>query len=316
MKRKLTALLSCIVITCLLFPITAAADTGPKPSIIIEFENMGDDLCYGTLLSEEDSTGAYYVWDGNDYNMPEPEYTDMDLWRTFVDYQDEDGYYFLQETFPCSADKKIEWTYCPPDRFKILLYYPETKTFISSGIYERFAFHSYFKVNMHDIKIASVEQDEERSVKNRPTYYDDEDEEEASSVLVARKAYRVAWELFGLFCRIMITILLEIGVAFLFGFGRKHLLIWIGGVNIITQILLNITLNFTFHNSASMSFAASYVLLECLVFIIESASYLALFPKTSCLTIPRRRIILYALTANFVSFGGGMLIAKLMPIIF
>lgn len=316
MKRKFTVLLSCILFICLLFPLTAAADTGPKPSIIIEFENMGDELCYGTLLSEEDSTGAYYVWNGSENDMPDPAYTDMDLWRTFVDYKDEDGYYFLQETFPCSIDKKIEWTYCPPDRFKILLYYPETETFISSGIYERFAFHSYFKVNMHDIQIASVEQDEENSVKDRPTYYDDEYKEEALPVLVARRAYSVAWELFGLICRIIITILLELGVAFLFGFGRRNLLIWIGGVNIITQILLNLILNFTFHNSGSLSFAASYVLLECFVFIAEAASYLVLFPKTSSLTIPQWRIILYALTANAVSFGGGMLIAKLMPIIF
>ncbi len=316
MKRTLTALLSCILFTCLLLPITADADTGPKPSIIIYFENMGEELCYGTLLSEEDSTGAYYIWDGSKDDMPDPAYTDMDLWKTFVDYKDEDGYYFLQETFPCSADKKIEWTYCPPDRFKILLYYPETETFISSGIYERFAFHSYFKVNMDNIQIASVEQDEERSVKNRPTYYDEEDEEDTPPVLVARKAYSVAWELFGLICRIIITILLELGVAFLFGFGRKHFLIWIGGVNIITQVLLNLILNFTFHNSGSLSFAASYVLLECLVFIAEAASYLVLFPQTSNLTIPQWRIILYTLTANIVSFGGGMLIAELMPIIF
>lgn len=316
MKRKFTALFSCILLIILLFPLTAAADIGPKPSIIINFENMGDELCYGTLLSEEDSTGAYYVWDGNDYTMPDPSYTDMDIWKAFVDYKDEDGYYFLQETFPCSTDKKIEWTYCPPDRFKILLYYPETETFISSGIYERFAFHSYFNVSMHNTKIVSVEQDEERSVKKRPSYYDDEYEENALPVLIAERAYSISRELLGLFCRIIITILLEFGVAFLFGFGRKHLLIWIGIVNIITQILLNLILNFSFHNSGSLFFAISYILLECFVFITEAASYLVIFPKTSCLTIPGRRIILYALTANIVSFGGGVLIARIIPIFF
>lgn len=307
MKRKFITLLSCILFTYLLFPLTAVADTGPKPSIVINFENMGDELCYGTLLSEDDSTGAYYVWDGNDYNMPDPSYTDMNIWKTFVEYKDEDGYYFLQETFPCSVDKQIDWSYCPPDRFKILLYYPETETFISSGIYERFAFHSYFKVNMHDMKIASVEPDEERSVKKRPTYYDGEDLPE----LVAEQAYSTSWELLGLFCRITITILIELGTAFLFGFGRKYLLIWIGIINIITQIFLNIILNFAFQNSGNLSFAVSYILLECFVFIAESLSYLIIFPKISCFTIPRWRIILYALTANIISFGGGMLIARL-----
>lgn len=33
--------------------ITARADSGPKPSVRIQFKNMGDDLCCGTLLSKE-----------------------------------------------------------------------------------------------------------------------------------------------------------------------------------------------------------------------------------------------------------------------
>lgn len=45
-KKKLTTLALCFVMAILLLPITASADTGPKPSVRITFENMGDETCY------------------------------------------------------------------------------------------------------------------------------------------------------------------------------------------------------------------------------------------------------------------------------
>ena len=47
----------CVFITALFFPITAKADIGPKPCVFITFENMGDETCYGTLLSASAGTG-------------------------------------------------------------------------------------------------------------------------------------------------------------------------------------------------------------------------------------------------------------------
>ena len=135
-------------------------------------------------------------------------------------------------------------------------------------------------------------------------------------LITAEKSYDFTWELISLFCRIVITILLELVIAFLFGFRQKNFLIWIGIINIITQIILNVLLNFTLHSRGSLSFTYSYALLETLVFIIESATYLVLFPQISQKQIPQWKIILYTLCANGVSLAGGLLIAKCMPIIF
>ena len=41
LTRVFTALL-CAVLVMMVFPITASADTGPKPSVRITFENLGD----------------------------------------------------------------------------------------------------------------------------------------------------------------------------------------------------------------------------------------------------------------------------------
>ena len=91
-----TALLT-VLMLLIIFSLSVGADMGPKPSVVIEFENMGDQPCYGTLLSKNPSTGPYSVWsgdaadaihNGNEYY----EYTDIteDLWRAFVEYEDTD----------------------------------------------------------------------------------------------------------------------------------------------------------------------------------------------------------------------------------
>ena len=61
---RILLLSAACVLLMLSFPLTAHADMGPKPSVQIAFTGMNPDaLCYGTLLSERDSTGPSYVWD-------------------------------------------------------------------------------------------------------------------------------------------------------------------------------------------------------------------------------------------------------------
>ena len=287
MKRKLTTWIMCFIMVFAMLPITAHADTGPKPSVRINFENMGEEVCYGTLLSKTDSTGPSSAWDGN----PEHIYNydlDMDIWQAFVDYEDADGYYFLQEGWLCSESKELNWTYYPPSSFKILLYYPELDTYTVSGIYERYAFDSYFRVTMDGLEIKSVDD----------------------------KAYDFTWELISLACRVVVTIALELAIALLFGLRHKKLIMTILGVNVVTQIGLNVALNIINYNRGAYMFVFCYVLLEILVFIVEAVAYTVLFRKSSEPQISKKRTVSYALIANIVSFIGGMAIAQLVPGIF
>lgn len=48
----------------------AYAYMGPKPSVQITFENMDDEICYGTLLSKTKSTGPSSVWNGEYEHIP------------------------------------------------------------------------------------------------------------------------------------------------------------------------------------------------------------------------------------------------------
>ena len=101
MKRKMFAFLMCLVIV-MAMPITARADMGPKPSVRIEFTGIQGETYYGTLLSLRDSTGPASAWKGNpEYARSHPGDEDYDIWLKFVEYQDTDGYYFLQEWWDC-----------------------------------------------------------------------------------------------------------------------------------------------------------------------------------------------------------------------
>lgn len=292
MKKKVAPWLICFLMVFTLLPVTAHADMGPKPSVRITFENMGDEVCYGTLLSKTDSTGPSSAWDGDpehirNYNM------DLEIWQAFEDYQDADGYYFLQEGWLCSESKQLNWTYYPPSSFKILLYYPDLGVYVVSDIYERYAFDSYFTVNMEGIEIGSV-----------------------NASITAQKSYDYAQEIISLGCRVVLTILLEVGIAWLFGFRQKKLIQIILCVNVVTQLLLNVLLNVVGYYRGPWAFIVYYVLLELIVFAVEAVLYSKLLRHDPEQKISGSRCVVYALAANAVSFAAGYWISLWIPAIF
>lgn len=289
MKRKIFALLLCFVLV-MAMPITAHADMGPKPSVRIEFTGIEGETYYGTLLSKRKSTGPASAWDGNpEYAYRQPEDADYDIWLKFVEYEDTDGYYFLQWFWECSENNQLNWTYYPPTSFKILLYFPETDTFYVSPVYERYAFDSYFTVDLSE--------------------YD-------TDPILASKSYDYTWELISLAARIVLTIALELGIALLFGYREKKVLGLLAVVNIVTQVTLNVALNIINYNSGSMSFTFSYVLFELLVFAIEAVVYAVLLKKFSSKEQKKGRAVGYAFIANTASFALGLWLAHIIPGIF
>lgn len=308
LTRVFTALL-CAVLVMMVFPITASADTGPKPSVRITFENLGTEECWGTLLSSKPSTGPSSAWNGNEEDAQHNENPNgyysyqkfgYDIWKAFVDYDEKDDYYFLQEAWQINETKELAWTYYPPNEFKILLYFPETGEYAVSGVYERYAFDSYFTVNMDGVKL-SVDYNEELSSDDR---------------LNAYKSYNYGVEIGSLVARILITIIIEMGIALLFGYREKKQLLLLVGVNSGTQVILNVLLNIINYNSGEMVFVVFYVLFELVVFAIEAILFYHLLNKISIKQKPKWLAVVYALVANAVSFGAGMMIAECLPGIF
>ena len=309
MKRKTNLLILLIValVAVLVFsePAVASADVGPKPSIDITLCNLGDGVCYGTILSENISTGPYsayapdkgmdkdfgnydsnYYYDEN-YHNEEVER----IWQVFVDYEDADGYYFLQIWWKLGGeDNFIKWGYHPPYSFKLLLYYPETNTFVTSGIYERYAFDSYYLVDMEGVDVT-----------------------QGGTQLTLNKSYDYTWEIFSLLCRIVLTIAIEIALALLFRIKGRRALLTILITNVVTQIALNVALNLLcyFHGGLLLFFL--YVPLEIAVTLVEAVTYLIALRKQN---VPVWKSIAYAVVANVVSAFLGLFLAIFIPGLF
>lgn len=289
MKRKLSQLIIVFLCVLVMFPIGVSGDTGPKPSVTIKFENMGDELCYGTLLAKEESTGPASAWNGSeeDINL---NFVDRDIWEAFVNYKDSDGFYFLQWAWLVSDTKELSWGYYPPNEFKVLLYYPESNAFVVSDICKRYAFDTYYTVDMDGIEIGSIKYDDSLSGNQRLDMY---------------KSYEFKNEIRALACRMLITVAVEVLIGLLFKFRNKELL-YILLINVITQIILNVLLNVY----TGYGYYFVYLLLELLVFVIESIFYCLVFKKK------KWHCVLYTLVANVSSFVIGIYLANLLPGLF
>ena len=287
MKRKVNWLIYLIVIICsFAIPVTVKADMGPKPSVVIEVIGFEDKEYYVTLLSERNSTGPWS--NGNDYyDFMGEEW----VFEEFEKYQDKDGYYFLSFMENCSEDDTFEWTYYPPQRFKILVYTTADKQFYcSEEVYERYAFDSYFKVIIPN-------------------------DGKTGNIITAQKAYDFSMEILSLVSRIVLTIGIELGIAILFRYGDKKSLTIIGLTNIFTQVVLNVLLNVINYRSGEMAFVFHYVWMEMVVFAMEAVVYTKYINKTNDMDKVRYPVM-YAAVANLVSIAVGIWIAKVVPGIF
>lgn len=314
----------------------ASADTGPKPSVSVTFENMGDELCYGTLLSKTPSTGPARAWDGTE-DGKFYEGADEAVWRAFVEFKDEDGFYFLQWFWRTDEKKTLNWTYYPPQTFKILLYYPDRATksgaadnsaggatrdsattaasgaFCVSDVLKRYAFHSYFTVNMAEIA--------DNTGGNLIT----------ATPLPVTQGYDYSAEILGFFVRFIITLGVETLLALAFGLRTKRAFLTVLAANGATQVALNILLNVQLHFNNVYGVFPLYFFAELFVFVAEAALYCFILGKRknggengsadenggkAAIAYSKKRLILYAFTANLISFCIGLPLAILLPAVF
>ena len=314
--------------------IKASADTGPKPSVHVTFENMGDELCYGTLLSKTPSTGPAEAWDGTEDGKYFFNGADETVWRAFVEFKDEDGFYFLQWFWRADEKKTLNWRYYPPQTFKILLYYPDRATksgaadnsaggatrdskttaasgaFCVSDVLEKYAFHSYYFVDMRNVQSETIG---------------------TIAKISATQGYDYSAEILGFFVRFIITFGVETLLALAFGLRTKRAFLTVLAANGVTQIALNLLLNVRLHFNNVYGVFPLYFFAELFVFVAEAALYCFILGKRknggengsadenggkAAIAYSKKRLILYAFTANLISFCIGLPLAILLPAVF
>lgn len=296
MKRLGSYLCAILMVWLVAFPMTVSADMGPKPSVVIEFQGLEEEAYYVTLLSKESSTGPWSL--GNDYY----EYLgDREVFDKFSAYEDVDGYYFLSYMQDCSEEDTFQWTYYPPSTFKILIYFTEYDRFLlMDEVYERYAFDSYYTVEVEDVEsVIGAVSLEKGTV--------------ADMDIQVNRSYDFSMELVSLLVRVVLTILIEVVIAMLFGYRNRKALTTITAINVCTQILLNVLLNVINYQSGQYAFVFHYIWMECVVFLLEAILYDKIIGRKNPTNTKRYHPYGYAAVANLVSLGVGMWIARIIP---
>lgn len=316
MKKSLRSLLAFLIAATMLCCI-AMADTGPKPSAAFTFTGMPDEDYYVTMLAEVDAYGPHRVYQpGEDLpyvleaGSDDPAYP---AWQKFVDYKDPDGYYFLEDLFElCHGDDEAAWHYYPPQRFKLLLYFPESDVFLCSSITERYAFDSLYALDLGGRSPAELAALTLTDANGNPL------DAGSAGEITLDKSDGTRQQLIGFLGRLGITLVIELALAWGWKYRRGSQLLFICIVNLITQCLLNVALLCWGAGENSRFFIIFwYVLLELAVTGIEAAAYAYLLPGTDrkdpavC-----RHAALYALSANLLSFLGGLALSEVFPILF
>lgn len=299
MKKRWRSILTALL---LLLPLTAmpvSADVGPKPSVVVALEGLEGRTCWGTLLSQQESTGPY----GRFYEEEAAEDPEEDrALRALLPLErmDSEGFHLLNFVKDCS-DGEFSWTYYPPHTYKIALWFPEEDALAVSGVYHRYAFDSYYRLDLSGVELMPggiVELEAAR----------------------LQRDYPYGASLLALAGRVALTLGAELLLALAFGLRTRQALKWVAVVNLATQLGLNLALElFTYCNGALEGMMAIlalpvYLAAEAVVTLVELRIYRRkLLGERGA---SGRRITAYTWTANLCSLLAGVLLSFRLPALF
>ncbi|MBS6372860.1 MAG: hypothetical protein ACLRIN_03535 [Lawsonibacter sp.] len=299
MKKRWRSILTALL---LLLPLTAmpvSADVGPKPSVVVALEGLEGRTCWGTLLSQQEGTGPY----GRFYEEEAAEDPEEDrALRALLPLErmDSEGFHLLNFVKDCS-DGEFSWTYYPPHTYKIALWFPEEDALAVSGVYHRYAFDSYYRLDLSGVELMPggiVELEAAR----------------------LQRDYPYGASLLALAGRVALTLGAELLLALAFGLRTRQALKWVAVVNLATQLGLNLALElFTYCNGALEGMMAIlalpvYLAAEAVVTLVELRIYRRkLLGERGA---SGRRITAYTWTANLCSLLAGVLLSFRLPALF
>ncbi len=272
--KKVFAFILALVCVSFTVSINAYADIGPKDSVTVYVNGVEDGREYYIALLEKREYNNKYAKENDD------------VWKKINEFSRADGYCLTKSPvdipyFKMKGRDSASWGYHPPQMFKILLYFPDNESFLVSDVLDKYAFDSYFTVDVN-----------------------------GDSLTVAKNGgvKGIIVEVGGLLVRIVLTVLIEIGIALWFGYCAKRELKLILITNIITQVLLNAFIAAGDYYLGGFGAIFAYIAGEIAVFIVEAVVYSAKLPRISEIGTSRGAVG-YAFAANLASFiGGGFLL--------
>ena len=270
--KKLKIIFSLILFTIffsLISPVKVVnADMGPKPASYITIKGVEGD--YVACFAAQNAFGPninYEMW---------LEYQDESWaqeYNPIMEYQDEEGFKWIERYYTCHDESKISFTYYCPDIYKIVIYQND-ELYMATEALEMYAYATYYEI---DFSTGTINTPKDIKVTN---------------------TYDYLGETLGLLFRIVATLAIEIGVFYLFRLYTKRNLNVVLIINLITQIFLNVAVNVINYTSGILSAILLLFLLEFIILIVEFIAYQILLKDKN-----RFLIILYPIIANLLSFG-------------
>ena len=293
MIQNILRRISMVLILMAALGIYAFADFGPKPSVVVEFENAGDQEYYVTLVAKEDKLGGPY---SRVTAEDQPETDDIAIWNRLVAYEDPDGMVFAGNVQKLTGDGAYVWGYYPPSEFRVLIYFPDTDSFVeSSEILEQYAFDSYYQMDFNDL----------------PENWNDA----VAAIPVTRK-YNLLWQITAFLLRLAVTVAVECLLAVLFGFKGKRQMLLVLAVNCATQLAMNLLI---LDESVGLFvfYVLQYALIEVGVILAEGLVYCLALPKLATPEQNRNiHPIAFAFFGNVASFSLGFLLSNWFSMLF
>ena len=268
MKKLIGRLL---LIFCLLslFTTTVSADMGPKASLHIQINNAPDNHYYVALFTKDPGYGRYGYIEETGIQASDDE--SRQAYEAFLNHHDPEGYKAMNYVEECSGTNEFSWTYYPPDEFKIAIYNTADKSLKVSDAYKKEAFDAVFIVEYG------------------PTLKVEEVDQFGRNILT-------------FLLRALLTTLIEVGLALLFGYREKKEIITIVITNLITQILLNLFMAVADVSMGGYAWLLLFPLGEGIVWLIEMIVYLIAIKRK-----PKWKLIIYTLLANGITFVLGII---------
>ena len=274
MKKKI--ILSVILLLLPFFVTVVHADIGPKPSIDLTVEGLGEGEYYLSIFGDDSVSGPNRPYESGNGNLvvdlskfPE------DIVKTFIDYKSGEYCFWGYIDKVTKEDNTVRWGYYAPDKFMIVIITPDGKLIASEP---------QQKGKLADYYICTVK----------------------DGTIELSDNYDYGKEILRMMIRVVFTIIIELGIGLLFRFTAKEEVLLIVKTNIFTQLFLNIALTFT--NILGGIFGALLIMfpLEFLIFMIEGFIYSR---KMEGKAWPKW---IYSLVANAVSFYAGAMLLGLL----
>lgn len=276
---RLLPLLALMILLAAALPVRA--DTGPKPSVTITLKNLPAGEVYATLLSAVASTGPYSSVGKKD--LGPNALNEEKAWNAFCDYAENDAYYFLGYIQNVTRGQTFRWGYYPPQNFKLLIYVVQEDRCLCSEEARRYAFDSLFTADC------------------------------AAQPILPERIVLSDIRLVPFLMRIVLTLVIELAVAFFFRLRSRKQILVILAANLATQFLLNLFLM----NGPSLSrlpllssWGLLFIVCEAGVFVAEAIVYTRTLASTDHSS---KELRLYAFCANLASLVLGWIASVLFP---